>query len=239
MKIGNAIAVALVGGALAARASDPPGGNIYNWPDLGTGMWAAQMVGFGSGGVKREPFPLSPAASAARNKALAKVSGSATCDPIGPLGLIGAGFPLKFYFTPGEIVMMTDMDALWVRHIYMDGRQHHILGPSYEGYSVGHWDGNSLIVDTSNLNGKVNLTSGVPTTPTSHIVERYQITSSTTMLLSVTIADPAMMTKPYSFTQHYVNHKNWEIQDTFCGEGNRDAPDASGDDKVDLTPPGP
>jgi len=221
---------------IAQAAPSLAGGNIYNWPDLGTGMWAAVMVSFGTGAVRLK-FPLTSAAAAARDAAEKKLAGSASCDPVGPIGIIGAGFPLKFYFTPGEIVIMSDMDALWVRHIYMDGKPHHNYAPTYEGYSVGHWEGNTLVIDTTNLSSKVNLTTGVPASATSHLVERYTLLSPGKMMLHLTVSDPAVMTGSWSMNQGYVRHLDWEIEDTFCGEGNRDAPDASGNEEVNLTPP--
>jgi hypothetical protein len=241
MKLGKimaalAVAASVSIGPIAQAAPSLAGGNIYSWPDIGTGMWAAVMVSFGTG-AGRLKFPLTPAAEAARAAEVKKLAGSASCDPVGPIGIIGAGFPLKFYFTPGEIVIMSDMDALWVRHIYMDGKPHHNYGPTYEGYSVGHWEGQTLVIDTTNLSSKVNLTTGVPASATSHLVERYTLLSPDKMRLNLTVSDPAVMTGPWSMNQGYVRHLDWEIEDTFCGEGNRDAPDANGNEEVNLTPP--
>ena len=241
MKFANAIAALLIGAGLsttqvAGAAPSLAGGNIYNWPDVGTGMWAAVMVGFGTG-TSRLKFPLTPAAAAARAATVKRLAGSASCDPVGPIGIIGAGFPLKFYFTPGEIVIMSDMDALWVRHVYMDGLPHHNYGPTYQGYSVGHWEGQTLVIDTTNLSSKVNLTTGVPASATSHLIERYTLLSPDKIVLKLTVSDPAVMTAPWSMTQSYVRHRDWEIEDTFCGEGNRDAPDQNGNEEVNLTPP--
>ena len=241
MRLSITMAALLLGAGMCASsvagaAPSLAGGNIYNWPDVGTGMWAAVMQGFGTGAVRLK-FPLTPAAAAARAAAVKKLAGSASCDPVGPIGIISAGFPLKFYFTPGEIVIMSDMDALWVRHVYMDGLPHHDYGPTYEGHSVGHWEGQTLVVDTTDLSPKVNLASGVPASATSHLIERYTLLSPDKMTLKLTVIDPAVMTGPWSTTQAYVRHRDWEIEDTFCGEGNRDAPDDNGNAKVDLTPP--
>lgn len=232
------LAAAAVSAGVALGAAAPNAGNIYAWPDMDQGMWAAVMgASFGNGKVKRVAFPLTAAAAAARQARAKQPSGSASCAPVGPLGIIGAGYPLKFYFTPGEIVIMSDMDALWVRHVYMDGKQHHDYGPSYEGYSVGHWDGNTLVIQTSDLSDKVNLTTGVPASARTQLTERYTLLSPDKMMLNVTVFDPTSMTAPWHETMPYVHHADWEIEDVFCGEGNRDAPDANGNEEVNLTPP--
>ena len=165
MKWTLAAAAAVIGLGVAARSSDSQAAssaNIYSWPKLGDGMWAPNMSArFGHGGDK---LPLTPAATAARAASVKKLGGSAGCNPIGPVGIISAGFPLKFYFSPGEIVLMSDMDSLWVRHVYMDGRDHSKAEPSYHGQSIGHWEGQTLVIDTVEL-AKVNIGSGVPATP--------------------------------------------------------------------------
>jgi hypothetical protein len=82
------------------------------------------------------------------------------------------------------------------RTIYMDGRQHPAnLSPSYRGHSIGHWEGDTLVVDTVGFNEKVWIDNlGVPTTEQLHTIERFTRIDYTNLRYEITIDDPGAYT---------------------------------------------
>ena len=82
-------------------------------------------------------------------------------------------FPMQIVQTPKEVIEIFEYDHN-VRHIYIDGREHPgDLTPTYNGHSIGHWEGDTLVVDTVGLNGKIWLDRlGHPESDQMHIVER-------------------------------------------------------------------
>jgi hypothetical protein len=108
-----------------------------------------------------------------------------------------------------EFVDVPDQKLLYVidlggphtyRTIYLDGRAHpKDPVPSYYGHSVGHWEGDTLIVDTRGFNeGFWFDRSGLPHTNQLHMIERFTRTDSKTMQYRVTIDDPGAYTKEWS-----------------------------------------
>jgi hypothetical protein len=86
------------------------------------------------------------------------------------------------------------------RIIYMDGRQHpKDLEPSYYGHSVGHWEGDTLVVDAVGFNEKFWLSrDGLPHTDKLHLIERFTRTDANTLKYEVTIDDPGAYTAKWS-----------------------------------------
>src|SRR5688572_16320299 len=86
------------------------------------------------------------------------------------------------------------------RTIYLDGREHtKNLTPSYYGHSIGHWEGDTLVVDTRGFNeGFWFDRSGLPHTEKLHMVERFTRTDSKTMQYRVSIDDPGAYTRAWS-----------------------------------------
>jgi hypothetical protein len=86
------------------------------------------------------------------------------------------------------------------RTIYMDGRSHpEKLEPSYYGHSVGHWDRDTLVVDSRGYNEGFWIDrSGLPHTEQLHLIERFTRTDSKTMDYKITIEDPGAYTRPWS-----------------------------------------
>lgn len=109
----------------------------------------------------------------------------------------GGGTPFM-----GKIIQKDDLiivlleDAPGYRQIFMDGRQHpESPNPSWMGHSVGHWDGDVLIVDSVGFNSR-GWNSGYPRTEEMHMVERYRRTEYGKIELSITIEDAAVFKKP-------------------------------------------
>ena len=143
-----------------------------------------------------------------------------------------AGIPLstmvsevsKIVQTPGLILIMLELGG--VRQIYTDGRKHVAdPSPSWLGYSVGTWQGDTLVVDTVGFNGKTWLdVIGHPQSEAAHIVERYRRRDFGHMDIEMTIDDPTWYTKPFTVKVTHLLQPDTDILEYFCSENEKDRP---------------
>ena len=83
-------------------------------------------------------------------------------------------YPIEFMFTPGRVTTHHEAWMQW-RVIYTDGRPHADIEPSFNGDSIGHWEGDTLVVDTVNIKTTVPLGPGMFHSDKVHIVERIHL----------------------------------------------------------------
>lgn len=221
----------LNGLATAATPHNVPWSTVATWPDFTGGVWVVQR----GGGPPRDNAPLK-ADIAARLKAQGPVRadslGSATCTPTeGPFERTG-----QFFYSNSSIFIMADDDYLSVRRIYMDGRDHGDPDPTYFGHSIGHWEGDTLVVDTVGFLPEVWVAMRVPGNGATHAIERFRLTGADELEHSVTLVNPEVFTSPYTTTEHLKRRRDIEVQEAFCSQNNRDAP-IEGKPNLDLTPP--
>ncbi len=126
------------------------------------------------------------------------------CDPIGFPRIMGPG-PFEIVQLPGKIVMLFE-DQLARRQIWTDGRSlPKDPDPTWYGYSVGKWQGDTLVVDTVGLNDRSWMDGGGhPHSDLVHVVERFRRPNHDTLELSFTIDDPKAYTKPWVSTEPKV-----------------------------------
>jgi len=121
-----------------------------------------------------------------------------------------SGGPRQF-ITPGgiEFVDSPELQTVYIfdiagpqtfRVIYMDGRPHpENLFPSYYGHSVGHWEGDTLVVDTVGFNERFWMErQGAPHTDQLHLIERFTRTDFNNIKIELTIDDPGAYTRPWT-----------------------------------------
>jgi hypothetical protein len=185
----------VVAAAVRARQTIPdlP---VPRWPD-GTpdlsGMW---VVGSDPYPQESEPFEWAAKIHAERDANGFIESPHNRCLPGAP-PFPGGGTPFmgKIVQKPELIVVLIE-DAPGYRQIFTDGRDHpESPNPSWMGHSIGHWDGDVLVVDTVGFNSR-GWNSGFPRTENMHMVERYQRTEFGEIALEVTIDDPTVFMKP-------------------------------------------
>ena len=129
------------------------------------------------------------------------------CLPIGMPGLVTNEFALEFLETPGKVTVVSENSPL-VRSIYLNLKAHPAdLDPSWNGHSIGHWEGKTLVVDTIGLNDRISHLpaggGGMPSLST-HIIERYHLEKGGQTLVNVmTFEDPKVLTGPWTVTYHY------------------------------------
>jgi hypothetical protein len=143
------------------------------------------------------------------------------CLPRGVPDTIGEPYPIQIVQTPTQVVILYEAGD-YFRVIPLDGRGHpKNLDPTWMGNSVGHWEGDTLVVDVIGVNDKVGVGEYRHTTAY-HLVEKFQRTSYDTLKYSATIEDPNVFTAPWTEVGTFMLHPEWDIQEYICEENNHD-----------------
>jgi hypothetical protein len=129
----------------------------------------------------------------------------------------------KIIQTPELMVILYEYQTTY-RQIFMDGRElPKDPNPSWAGYSVGHWDGDTLVVESNGFNGKAWLSGfGNPTTDAMHLTERMRRRDFGHMDIQLTIDDPKAYTKPWKTELHPELIPDTELIEFVCNENERD-----------------
>jgi hypothetical protein len=155
--------------------------------------------------------------------------GAAGCEWPGMPAIMTYPYPFEILSTPGRITFLFEAESQ-VRRIFLNRKQHldpDDLDPSYNGDSIGHWEGNTLVIDTIGFNTRRPV-RGLPHSDQMHITERIVPVGKDTIRNEITISDPEAFTKPVVINVQYSRRPDWRIREYSCAENNRDAPDASG-----------
>jgi hypothetical protein len=143
------------------------------------------------------------------------------CLPRGVPDTIGEPYPIQIVQTPNLVVILYEAGE-YFRAIPTDGRPHpQDLDPTWMGNSVGHWEGDTLVVDVIGVNDKVSVGEYRHTTAY-HLVERFQRTAYYTLKYSATIEDPNVFAAPWTEVGTFTLHPEWDIQEYICNENNHD-----------------
>lgn len=201
--------------------------DIAKWPDFQGGIWVQQRGPRGSG--EQPKYQPEVAARLAAIGPIAPSSlGNSECEPLGgPFERTG-----EFFYSKDSIFIMMDEDYLSVRHIHMDTSAHGDPDLSYYGHSVGHWEGDTLVIDSVAFLPGVTIAPKVPGEGATHSIERIRLTGPDTLEQQITIINPKILTAPWTSTNKYKLRRDLHVQEAFCSQNNRDI---SGE--PDLTPP--
>lgn len=148
---------------------------------------------------------------------------TAKCLPAGPrLILTGGNGPARITQTPQLVVIL--YEDLTYRQIFMDGRKlPSDPNPSWMGYSVGHWDGDSLVVESTGFNDRSWLDmGGHPHTESLRTTERFRRTSFGHMDLQVTFDDPKTYTRPWTISFGVNFAADTSMLEYVCAENEKD-----------------
>jgi hypothetical protein len=153
------------------------------------------------------------------------------CAPPGMPGIMGVGqYPMEFLFTPGRVTTHHEAWMQW-RNIYTDGRGHpDDLEATFQGDSIGHWQGGTLVVDTVGIKPGVALSMGVKHSDQMHITERIHLQPNDreTLVDEMTIEDPEALEKPYVHLYTFKRSRDWQLLEFECAENDRNPVDAAG-----------
>jgi hypothetical protein len=219
------------GGAAAAPSAPTP-----RWPDgkpiLGSvpgqpvGGWGAGVTTLPRGGSIDE-VPFQPLARA--------VYDIRQIDQFEPHTRCKASGVSRQYSTPygTEFVEVPDLQRMYImdnggpnsyRIIYLDGRSFpENVVPTNSGYSIGRWDGDTLVVETRGLNEKFWMdTRGTPHTGQLKFIERFTRTDMNTMRYQATIDDPGAYTRPWTTTEFNLRWRpGEELFEYICQQFNQ------------------
>ena len=201
---------------LPPQAPEPPPGT----PPLATF--------FDIGGNIKGGLPFQPWARELREQRMAanqKDNPDAHCLPMGYMQLHGHPQPRKIVQTPKLIVIMYEGNS-GLRQIFLDGRQLPEPGPDLQpwwyGYSVGHWEGDTLVVESTGFrdDGWLDV-FGSPLTEQGRIIERFRRPDYGHLEIDVTIDDPKAYTEPFTVR---VNHRvmvDTDLIEFICNENEK------------------
>ena len=195
-------------------------------PDL-TGVWLPDdgkhyrdlAMDMGPAGAPMQPW--AKTLSEQRDAENHKADPLAQCMPPGvPRVETHGGHMFKIVQTPREVVLLYETSSNDVfREVFTDGRPlPEITQPSWKGYSVGKWEGDTLVVDTNGLNDKAWLDTykAHPQTEMLHVTERFRRLSVGKLEIGVTIDDPGAYTKPWTAKLNIHLVPDTEVMETAC-----------------------
>ena len=197
--------------AAQARGTAPAAqgqGRSGNAPPAGRGgrgnPFARNVFGNVGGSTPEGEAPYQPWAKELVQKRQAdnsKDNPDAHCLPMGIMQMDSHPYPKKIIQTPTEVLMIYEGSGTTVREIFLDGRplpKKEDVEPWWNGYSVGHWEGDTLVVETTGLmdDGWLDV-RGSPLTSAAKLTERIRRLNYGYLEIKVTIDDPKAYTKPF------------------------------------------
>src|SRR5436190_663048 len=151
-----------------------------------------------------------------------------------PAGMFPAGYNNGYQFmqTPGYVIIVYEMIHA-ARIIPLDGRPH--VGANirtWDGDARGHWEGTTLVVDTTNYNDKGSIATsaatgrirGIPQSEALHVVERFTPLDANTIQYRVTVDDKNVYTKPWTVEMPLTRDSKYQMFEYACQEGNYATP---------------
>jgi hypothetical protein len=129
--------------------------------------------------------------------------------PGGMIRMMSPARGLQFVLRPEQVWIIYERPD--VRYIYTDGRPFppkDELWPTFEGYSIGHWEGDALVVETRSIRGGIPLDrTGACLSDEAHVVERIRKTDDKTLQSDIAIEDPVALTGPWKVTRRYAKRR--------------------------------
>jgi hypothetical protein len=175
---------------------------------------------------RREPPPYTPAAEAKRQEYVARRGiddPMARCLISGVPRITTRPLPFEIVQLTGRVIILYEAHHAF-RIIPTDGRPHPAdIEPSYLGDSVGHWEGDTLVIDVIGFNTNTWL-AGVGTIHSEklHVTERYTRDTQGTIIYDVKIEDPEVFTKPWLQQEIFRLRPNERLREYECIENNED-----------------
>ncbi len=132
----------------------------------------------------------------------------------------------EFLFTPGRVTILNEFDGNRTRRIYTDGRGHpDDPDLTFNGHSIGHWEGDTLVVDTVGILPETYLpisqSVGIPNDGDAHVVERIHLVGPDHLVDELTIDAPHVLAAPWHVTRNFTRNRErrFDIQEGSCRQG--------------------
>jgi hypothetical protein len=192
-------------------------------PDL-SGVWIISGLAAATSITDVEMLPWAQAIYKERQATYFHDDPASNCLPEGPRSGLAGLEPVRIVQTKHLIVMLYEPGA--VRHIFLDGRPHpKDPNPTWMGYSVGRWERDTLVVETTGFNDRTWLDfSGHPHSEALHVTERFRRGNFGSMQVSITYTDPKAYAKPFSVTLPASYLADTDLIETVCNENEKDRP---------------
>lgn len=213
---------------------------VYQGGSTRKGPWDFQVPGdqpgvatpetqsvFPAAQVRKEPIPFQPWA---KEKAQEYLNMRSVDDPAGRC-LPGPGprlhavglFPIQIVQTPEQIVILYEYFTVH-RVISLNATAHpDDLEPSFMGHSIGHWEGDTLVVDVVGFNDKGWVMAGaIFHSNALHITERYTRIDHDTINYEATIEDTKVFTKAFTSSTTLMRREGTRLREYICAENNED-----------------
>lgn len=193
-----------------------------------TGVWMVDLSAGFSSFMFGPPYPkFKPEAQAAyeaaqqaakEHKAFRDDIGQ--CYPAGMPMIMTRVWPIAMIQLPTAIYMISGFENE-IRIVYLDGRPHtpaDIVVPSYDGDSVGHWEGDTLVVDTTSMISAHHwIDSGLPLSDEFHIIERMRLLNGgKTLEIKYIMTDPKNWDGEWTSTKHWQREDDTDITEVEC-----------------------
>jgi hypothetical protein len=204
---------------------------IAKLPDW-SGVWSlAPLVGGGPGFSEPPAWTPKAAARVARMRAVEAAGRPenvyVNCLPEGmPSFNLMTLNATEFLFTPGRVTVLNEFDGNRLRRIWTDGRAHPAdPDPTFNGHSIGRWEGQTLVVDTVGILPQTFIplgqAIGVPNNGEAHVVEHIGLTGPDTLEIVTEITAPHVLTKPWRTTRTWTRKRDrrFDIVEASCRQG--------------------
>lgn len=126
----------------------------------------------------------------------------------------------EIFYTPGRVTI-ADAQA-WTRRIYTDGRDHADIVDTFQGDSIGHWENNTLFVDTTSIDATNEFITGLNQGSDSHVTEKMFLKDPNTLEVDTVLDAPHALNAPYKYTTLYKRHRDWMVTQYNCVFDNLD-----------------
>lgn len=163
------------------------------------------------------------------------IDASARCLPEGMPTMMAGTYDLEILHGKDDVVVLAEFLSQ-TRRIFLGASMPPVdeVSPSYNGFSVGHWEGDTLVVQTAGVRTDVPFMS-MPHSKNMRITERIRLVAPDKLEDHVVIDDPEVFAKPYTFTYGYRRDPGYRIIEYIC-DNNRWQPDANGKATLKTTP---
>ena len=224
-----ALASVLRPSVAAQRDFTPPAGPTPRLPsgkvDFG-GVWQKPYVpdmtkdGKDQKGFSVLPFtPWGEAEWTSYDAAEGDYTGS--CLPFGMTRSVNTPEPMQIIQTGKYFAFLFEQNS-WFTVVPIDGRPHGNGIPTWFGDSVGHWEGDTLVIDTVNFNGRTRLdTIGHPHSEQLHLVQRFTRPDLGHIHYEITVDDPKTFSKSWTNARTFTLRPDWEMMEYSCEENNK------------------
>jgi hypothetical protein len=195
-------------------------------PDL-SGVWSPDTLNYLTYiGADGTPMPMRPWANAVflhRQATKGKEDPDANCTLPGVPRIDSVPNPFKILQSPEEVVVLYEAFSTF-RQVFMDGRGlPEDPQPAWNGYSVGKWDGDSLVIETAGFNDLTWLdNAGTPHSDALHVTERYRRRDIGHLDIQITVDDPNTFLHPFTVTEHEHLLPDTTLLEFICSENNKD-----------------